>query len=380
MTSLPHYLFAVWMVGGIQTVFHNMKSALENHPGARLSWLPVDMYPDDWITKIPPISMNGTWRNSMATWNRMRPFIQHHGAFDAAYILEPTLVTFLWHFRRQIPFLLATDMTPLFCAKREFWYAVPEFDPSSVSSRLKQAITASVYRSAFHCLPWSTAVRDSLVEDYGVPEKNVTILPPGIDLSKWRAPDRLADLTRPVRKPFTVLHVGTDFHRKGADLLLALAKEPEFSDAEFHFATSDFPAEHPPNVFIHRNLSPNSDSLTALYRQADVFALPTRADTYSMVALEAMASGLPVVISRVGGIEDIIVEGETGFLMAPDGLSSLRDRLRYLRAHPGEAVTMGTKGRRRVESKFDLSLHVDLVMHLLASAARSRARKGNHEH
>ena len=379
MTSLPHYLFAVWMVGGIQTVFQNMKGALAGHSGTNLSWVPVDMYPDDWITRIPPISLNGTWRNSMATWNRMRPCTQRHGTIDAAYVLDPILVTFLWRFRRQVPYLLATDMTPMFCAKREFWYAVPEFDPSSNGSRLKQAITASVYRSAFHCLPWSAAVRDSLVEDYGVPEKKITVLPPGIDLSTWQAYDRLTDLTKPVRKPFTVLHVGTDFHRKGADLLLALAREPEFCDAEFHFVTSDFPAEQPPNVFIHRDLSPNSDPLKALYHQADVFALPTRADTYSMVALEAMASGLPVVISRVGGIEDIIVEGETGFLMTPDDLSSLRNRLRYLRAQPGQAITMGAKGRRRVENKYDISQHVDLVMQLLASAARSRARKGNHE-
>ena len=156
------------------------------------------------------------------------PAHRRNGPIDAAYMLEQTLITFLWRFRRRTPFLLATDMTPLFCAKRTFWYAVPEFDPSSPGSRLKQAITSSVYRSAFHLLPWSSAVRDSLVEDYAVPEKQITVLPPGMDLRHWHAPDRLTDLTNPVKKPFTVLHVGTDFHRKGADLLLALAGEPEF--------------------------------------------------------------------------------------------------------------------------------------------------------
>jgi len=181
----PHFLFAIWMVGGIQTVYNNMRAALEGKDGARFSWLPVEMYPDDWITKIPPISLNGSWKNSMATWSRMKPLIRAKGDFHAAYVLEHTLLTFLWGFRRRVPFLLATDMTPLFCAKHKLWYAVPEFEPASRSSRIKQAITRNVYSSAYHLLPWSTAVRDSFVEDYGIPAQRITVLPPGIDLKRW---------------------------------------------------------------------------------------------------------------------------------------------------------------------------------------------------
>lgn len=375
MNHIPHYLFAVWMVGGIQTVYHNMKNGLGASPVARTSWMPVEMYPDDWITRIPPISLNGTWRNSMATWNRMRPFRRMHGPFDAAYILEQSLITFLWRFRSQTPFLLSTDTTPLFCAKRKFWYAVPEFDPSSLSSRVKQSITGSVYRSAFHVLPWSRAVRDSLIEDYAVPEERITVLPPGMNLRIWKVPDRTARIAEGGVRRFTVLHVGTDPHRKGADLLLALAAEPEFQDVEFHFATSALLTRPLPNVHIHTGLRPNSKELQDLYRSADAFVLPTRADTYSMVALEAMASGLPVIISRVGGIEDIVEEGTTGFLTVPDDLSMLRDRLRRLRAQPALALGMGERGRRRIEEHFDLEKHLATVMSLMHSAAHSRAER-----
>jgi glycosyltransferase involved in cell wall biosynthesis len=375
MNHIPHYVFAVWMVGGIQTVYDNMKNGLEPSSAARTSWVPIEMYPDDWITRIPPISMIGTWKNSMATWNRMRRLRHEHGPFDAAYILEQTLVTFLWRFRSQTPFLLSTDMTPLFCAKRGFWYAVPEFDPSSMPSRAKQAITASVYRSAFHMLPWSRAVRDSLIEDYGVPENRVTVLPPGLDLRFWRAPDRQSRIAQSRKQGFTVLHVGTDPHRKGADLLLALAREPEFQEVTFRFVTSNLDARQLPNVHVHAGLQPNSAELQELYRAADVFVLPTRADTYSMVALEAMATGLPVIISRVGGIEDIVEEGSTGFLTAPDDLSMLRDRIRRLRAQPALALSMGESGRRRIEEHFDLEKHLATVMSLMHSAARSRPER-----
>lgn len=375
MSSPPHFLFAVWLVGGIQTVFQNLRTELDGHDRARLSWLPVEMYPDDWITRIPPVSLLGTWQNSMATWNRMRPLRRAGGPFDAAYILEPTLVTFLWRFRRSIPFLLSTDMTPLFCARRKFWYAVPEFDPGTRLSRLKQAVTASVYRSAFHLLPWSTAVRDSLIEDYGIPEDRITVVPPGIDHRRWSPPERRTIPEAARSRPFSVLHVGSDFHRKGADLLLGLAREPEFRDVTFHFVTSDFQADPPPNVRVHRGLSANSDALVQLYRSADAFVLPTRADTYSMVALEAMASGLPVIISRVGGIGDIVVDGSTGYLIPPGDADPLRDRLRMLRTQPALALSMGERGRRRVEDHFTINQQAHTILTLLESAARSRAER-----
>ena len=375
MNHVPHYVFAVWMVGGIQTVYHNMQNGLGSTDEAKTSWVPIEMYPDDWITRIPPISLVGTWRNSMATWNRMRPLRRTHGPFDAAYILEQTLITFLWRFRSRTPYLLSTDMTPLFCAKRGFWYAVPEFDPSSISSRAKQAITASVYRKAFHMLPWSSAVRDSLIEDYGVREDRITVLPPGMDLRSWKAIDRSPRIAQGARRGFTVLHVGTDPQRKGADLLLSLAGEPEFQDVTFRFVTNDLDTRHLQNVHVHAGLQPNSKELQALYHAADAFVLPTRADTFSMVALEAMATGLPVIISRVGGIEDIVEEGATGFLTAPDDLSMLRDRLRRLRAQPALALSMGERGRRRVEEHFNLEKHLATVMSLMHSAAHARAER-----
>ncbi len=371
----PHFLFAIWMVGGIQTVFNNMRTAMESRKDAQQSWLPIDMYPDDWITRIPPISLNGSWKNSMATWWGMRPHIRERGKVDAAYVLEHTLLMFLWGFRRRVPFLLASDMTPLFCARHKLWYAVPEFDPASRSARMKQAITRNVYASAYHLLPWSTAVRDSFMEDYGIPEQRITVLPPGIDLNRWYPEDRSGKEEQAPGKPFTILHVGWDFTRKGGDLLAGLASEPEFRDCEFHFVTSSFTGTPGPNVVVHADLPPNSDRLIDLYNRADVFVLPTRADTYSMVALEAMAMGLPVVTTNVGGIPDIVVEGETGYLLQVDDRTRLRERLRALRANRPLRLAMGAKGRIRAEQRFNLDTHVSTVLDLLFAAAHSRRKE-----
>jgi len=375
MTHPQHFLFAVWMVGGIQTVFYNLKEAIAKRQDVRSSWLPIEMYPDDWVTKIPPISLNGTWRNSMATWWRMRPLEKRFGRFHAAYFLEHSIITFLWGFRRRVPFVLSTDMTPLFCARHELWYAVPKFDPASLSSRLKRAITRKVYMDAFHLLPWSAVVKESFIKDYGIPEDRITVLPPGINLKRWQSTDREADYAAAPGKPFTVLHVGWDLHRKGGDLLITLASEPEFRDAEFHFVTSSEVKDAPPNVFVHKDLKPNGEPLRQLYQQADVFALPTRADTFSMVALEAMASGLPVIISSVGGISDIVVEGETGYLIKPEDITTLRERLRLLRSDRALRLRLGTHGRKRVEERFNLHHHVEILMKLLTDASRSRRKE-----
>jgi glycosyltransferase involved in cell wall biosynthesis len=375
MTHPQHFLFAVWMVGGIQTVFHNLKEAVGEREVTRTSWLPIEMYPDDWITKVPPISFYGMWRNAMATWMRIRPLEHQGGDLDAAYFLEHSIIPPFWSFSKRVPYLLSTDMTPLFCARHKLWYAVPEFDPWAPLSRVKQWATKPLYQGAFHLLPWSTGVRDSMIEDYGVPEDRVTILPPGINLKLWRPPDR--SMSRDVSSPFKVLHVGWDFQRKGGDLLVALASEPEFQDVEFHFVTSGVPGPIPENVKIHRDVQPNSPALIELYRQADIFVLPTRADTYSMVSLEAMAMSLPVITTSVGGIGDIIVEGETGYCIEPNDIGALRDRLRRVRQDRALRLAMGQKGRKRVEERFDLIHHTETVLDLLDKAARSGAERRN---
>jgi spore coat protein SA len=68
--------------------------------------------------------------------------------------------------------------------------------------------------------------------------------------------------------------------------------------------------------------------------------------------LEAMASGLPVVASRLGGVPEIVVDGETGFLVGPGDIDELHDRLALLLADPVLAADMGRRARDRVLERF----------------------------
>jgi len=96
------------------------------------------------------------------------------------------------------------------------------------------------------------------------------------------------------------------------------------------------------------------DAVARLYQQADVCVVPSIwEEPFGLVAVEAMASGRPVCASRVGGLQDIVVHGETGFLCAPGDSAELARRLAQLLDDDGLRRRMGDAGRRRAESEYD---------------------------
>ena len=87
------------------------------------------------------------------------------------------------------------------------------------------------------------------------------------------------------------------------------------------------------------------------YRAADIFCLPSvnRAEAFGIVNLEAMASGLPIVASRLGGIPDLVREGENGILFEPGEVDELAQVLGYMIDNPEERWKMGRAGKKMAE-------------------------------
>jgi glycosyltransferase involved in cell wall biosynthesis len=73
-------------------------------------------------------------------------------------------------------------------------------------------------------------------------------------------------------------------------------------------------------------------------------------EPFGIVALEAMASGLPLIASRIGGLTDIIVDGETGILVPPGNVIALKHAIEHLMANPDIRMQMGKAGRERVSA------------------------------
>ena len=107
-------------------------------------------------------------------------------------------------------------------------------------------------------------------------------------------------------------------------------------------------------------------------RAADVFVLPSIQEGLSLSALEAMALSKPVIACRVGGTPEVVVDGETGLLVAPGNASELARALERLLANPEEARRMGAAGQARVREAFDLEhmvLRIEQVYRNLVAAA-----------
>jgi glycosyltransferase involved in cell wall biosynthesis len=99
--------------------------------------------------------------------------------------------------------------------------------------------------------------------------------------------------------------------------------------------------------------------IPAIMRGLDVFVLPSLAEGISNTILEAMASGLPVVATRVGGNPELVEEGETGLLVPPADPVQLAEAIcTYLTDH-AKIVRHGRAGRKRAETEFSIEAMVN---------------------
>lgn len=208
------------------------------------------------------------------------------------------------------------------------------------------------------------AVSAYSARELGAPPRRTTVIYGGADPARF-APD-------PGDSRDGVLFVGRLTPHKGVDRLIA-ALPP---GARLRIAGSEGHDPDPPErdyPTLLRRLAagraveflgpvPDAD-LPALHRRAAVLALPSVERTcygrairvselLGLVVLEAMASGTPVVCSRLGGLPEIVQHGVTGFLVEPGTVDELRDRLGELLSDPALAARLGRNARELVLARF----------------------------
>jgi glycosyltransferase involved in cell wall biosynthesis len=86
--------------------------------------------------------------------------------------------------------------------------------------------------------------------------------------------------------------------------------------------------------------------------RADIAIAPSRGEWTPLVLMEALARGLPVVATRVGGVQEIVSDGESGLLVAPEDSAALAAAILELLADPGAAAQMAQRGRDHVDAEF----------------------------
>src|SRR5262249_55030794 len=254
-------------------------------------WIPIE-----YRTSSVPWTVTG----SLLARRALKPLLhQVDGIFMHTATLAPLVVDCM----RRKPTILSCDGTPM--SKRAMREAYGLKPRGPLAEQFNRTVYRHVFGRAVGLVGWSTWTKESFVEDYGCREEDVAVIPPRVDLAAFSAGDRNHELPR-------VLFVGGDFVRKGGDLLLDVFRRRLRGRAELVLVTrAELAAE--PGVTVHRDVQANSETLRNLYATSDIFVIPTRADCYSLVALEALASALPIVATRVGGIPDVVRQDETAY-------------------------------------------------------------------
>jgi phosphatidylinositol alpha-1,6-mannosyltransferase len=103
-----------------------------------------------------------------------------------------------------------------------------------------------------------------------------------------------------------------------------------------------------------------------LYNAAECLVLPSRSEGFPAVVGEAAACGTPAVAARVGGVPEIVVHGETGWLFQPGDDAALRERLAFALAHPPALARIRPAARRIAEERLSLAAATRVLRRVFA--------------
>lgn len=206
----------------------------------------------------------------------------------------------------------------------------------------------------------SRQVIDGPQED-GVEAERLRVIYNGIDFSRLVAP--AGDLRQTLGIPASAIVIATTgslIARKGHDVLIrALAGLPPGPSSPHLMIAGSGDEEKALRQLVEAlNLSGrvhflgNIDYVARVYRAADIFALASRGDAFGLVLAEAGYFGLPAVSTRVGGIPEVVKDGETGLLASADDAPAFSAALARLIADPALRARMGSAARARVEENF----------------------------
>ena len=211
---------------------------------------------------------------------------------------------------------------------------------------------------ADHHICNSTDLGDTYTKRYGVPETRVSVIPNGIDTRHYRQRTRPENSGRQA-----ILSVARLVPDKDHDTLIhafeiVAARHPNVD----LLLVGDGPRGDAVRKCVERaglsqrvSLCPGRLDLRPVFEACDVFVLSSHREGLPNVILEAMATGLPVVASAVGGIPEVIQHGRTGWLVPAEDPRAMADALSRLLSSPGMRSAFGDAGRRLVEDRYSMS-------------------------
>ncbi len=237
------------------------------------------------------------------------------------------------------------------------------FDRATI--RLERAMMANAAASWF--MPVSTLAADALQKEYEVDPARIRIVHPGVDFARFSGPDRAA-CRGEIRarhgigpNDTLVLFVGMNFEVKGLGAVVAAVgkarrERPEAGfrllvvgrgDRDRYTALAGECGAAGAVAFA----GPVAEGVERYYRAADLFAMPSAFDTFGMAVLEAMAAGLPVIVSPFVGAKDLVEDGANGYVArGGQNHGSVAEAVAAL-ADPGLRARLGAAAQDRARAQ-----------------------------
>lgn len=233
-------------------------------------------------------------------------------------VFAPAGSTFAWNVPAGIPLVYASDATFRLIDGYHPNYRNLSRAARETSERLERETIA---RADLILYPSQWAA-ESAVRDYGADPARVHVVPWGANLKE--APNRISVLGGRKPGPCRLLFIGVNWEEKGADIAVATLAELRARGVETELVICGCTPPKPVSQegltiipYLDKNDREQRDRLDQLYREADFFLLPTRADCNPIVLCEAAAHGLPSIVRATGGVPYAVREGETGILVPP---------------------------------------------------------------
>jgi glycosyltransferase involved in cell wall biosynthesis len=207
--------------------------------------------------------------------------------------------------------------------------------------------------------------------------RRVCVVPLGMDSSRfpWPAPEKPEQAAPPPMMTVFMAAVANEFI-KGFHIAHEACRLLRQSRSDFELVVT-FDPPGPIDEFTRSVGWCSQDELPRHYQAADICLVPTIAqDGMSLTSIEAMAAGIPVIASRIGGLPYTVIDETTGLLFEPGNPADLAKKIARLLDDPNLRHQMGSAGRKRFEQDFTWEGVIERYWRHLLPARRSHVRAG----
>jgi L-malate glycosyltransferase len=242
----------------------------------------------------------------------------------------------------------------------------PDHSPAEIAAQ------RVAYACAHKIVANSPAAAERLAREH-VSRSTIAVVPNGIEINRAvRAAGR--------RAPRRVVMVANLRRVKGHDVLIEAAAQvlARVPDATFDIVGGGPLLDSLREMTRQRGVARaftffgHQDDVAGRLAEADIFTLPSRSEAMPNALLEAMAAGLPVVASAVGGIRQIVADGRTGLLVPPDDPAALASRLLELMQETALAAALGAAARVEVAARYSFEAMVAAFEAVYVAELRQR--------